>query len=76
MITLEEVNELEDKLWKEFCKTYPLITSRNRFKRIIVALFMKQTSDELSFKNGFIKGFLEAQKLYLEEVKKHTALVQ
>lgn len=56
------VSNAQELQWKAFCERYPLITSRNRFKRVLVAIFMKETSDELSFTNGFYRGFMEGIK--------------
>jgi hypothetical protein len=57
-----EVEERQKLLWREFCNRYPLITSRNRFVRILTVILMKETTDELSFTNGFYRGFQEGIK--------------
>lgn len=57
-----DVEEQKRALWKEFCKRYPLITSKNRLVRILTVLLMKETTDELSFSNGFYRGYMEGIK--------------
>lgn len=61
----EEIEQIKQYEWDLFCRRYPELTGRNRWRRILsklLCLFNYHNVQHLLWENGFLQGWIQAKK--------------